>query len=175
MTDHLQKDESTDWQTPDRKAERSFINRRPGETIEEYYLRLGEKSDHEDLVMFINACFAATRQNEYYTDRFEQSVSIDFLHQYVMTNYRQIYARSVASGINHFNQAKIIENLLASGAPAELDQRKEEGQLIKAALRALPPNRVYSLFKRLQFRRVNNRRTRAVIKHFLQWRREPPF
>ena len=91
---------------------------RGSETLNEYYERLREKSDREDLVMFINACFAATRQNEFYTDRFEQSVSIDFLHQYVMNNYRRIYARTIASGINHFNRAEIIANLLASGAPA---------------------------------------------------------
>lgn len=125
--------------------------------------------------MFINACFAATRQNEYYTDRFEQSVSIDFLHQYVMTNYRRIYARTIASGINHFNQAQVIANLLASGAPDDPQQRTEEGELIAVGLKRLSANRVFKLFKELQSRRINNRRTRAVVKRYLRSRREPEF
>jgi len=165
--------------------ERSFSNggplkdransKRDDETLNEYYDRLSEKSDREDLVMFINACFAATRQNEFYTDRFEQSVSIDFLHRYVMTNYRRIYARTIASGINHFNQAQIIANLLASGAPGDPEQRAEEGELIAKGLLQLPPNRVFNLFKALRSRRVNNRRTRAVIERYLKSRRQPEF
>ena len=151
------------------------INRREEESLDDYYQRLREKSDREDLVMFINACFAATRQNEYYTDRFEQSVSIEFLHLYVLHNYRQIYARTIASGINHFNQAQIILNLLASGAPKETQHRREEGELIANGLLKLPPNRVYKLFKTLQSRRVNNRRTRAVIRKYIHSRQEPEF
>lgn len=137
--------------------------------------RLRERCEREDLVMFINACFAATRQNEFYTDLYQASVSIEFLHQYVLINYRRLYARTLAAGINHFNQLQIIFNLLQSGAPAELSQRSEEGALIAMALRRLPPNRVYALFARLQQNRVNNRRTRAVIKAYLSWRREPEF
>jgi len=145
------------------------------ETLHEYYDRLREKSEREDLVMFVNTCFAATRQNEYYTDRYEVSVSIEFLHQYVMVNYRRLYARALAAGINHFNQAFIIVNLLASGAPTDPEQRSEEGELIAAALRSLPANRVFGLFKKLQQHRINNRRTRAVVKRYLQWRTEPAF
>ena len=145
------------------------------ETLDEYYDRLREKSDREDLVMFINACFAATRQNEYYTDRFEQSVSIDFLHRYVMNNYRRIYARTIASGINDFNRAEIIANLLADGAPVDPQHSSEEGKLIANGLQQLPPNRVFKLFRELQARRVNNRRTRAVIRRYLDSRRQPEF
>ncbi|WP_197996321.1 hypothetical protein [Gimesia panareensis] len=138
-------------------------------------MRLRERCEREDLVMFINSCFAATRQNEYYTDLYLATVSIEFLHQYVLINYRLLYARTLSAGINHFNQQQIIFNLLQSGAPADLAQRTEEGALIAAALRGLPPNRVYALFTRLQQNRINNRRTRAVIKSYLAWRREPEF
>lgn len=137
--------------------------------------RLREQCEREDLVMFINSCFAATRQNEYYTDRYLATVSIEFLHQYTLINYRLLYARTLAAGINHFNQLQILFNLLQSGAPADLTQRSEEGALIAAALRGLPPNRVYGLFTRMQQARINNRRTRAVIKTYLNWRREPDF
>ena len=125
--------------------------------------------------MFINACFAATNQNDYYTDRYQQSITIDFLHQYVMANFRRLYGRVLAAGINHFNQGLILFNLLKSGAPKSTEERVEEGQLIFKTLQQLPANRVYRLFRQLQKRRVNNRRTRAVIKRYLAWRPQPTF
>ncbi len=145
------------------------------ESLDERYARLREKCEREDLVMFINACFAATHQNEYYTDRYERSVSVSFLHRYVMANYRRLYARAIAAGINHFNLSLILANLLEAGAPADPEHRAEEGELIAAALRQLPANRAYGLLKTLQKRRINNRRTRAVVKRFLQWRQDPAF
>lgn len=145
------------------------------ESLNDDKKRLREQCEREDLVMFVNSCFAATRQNEYYTDQYKTSVSIEFLHRYVMINYRRLYARTIAAGINHFNQTQIIFNLLQAGAPSDTSQRAEEGELIAAALRALPANRVYKLFSRIQQSRINNRRTRAVMKRYMQWRSEPAF
>jgi len=42
----------------------------------------------------------------------------------------------LATGINHFNQAQIIINLLAAGTPTNVDDRAEEGSLIAATLQA---------------------------------------
>ena len=126
-----------------------------------------EGFEREDLVMFINACFACTGQREFYSERPDQQVSVDFLHQYTVGNYRRLYARTLAVGVNHFNQAMIIQNLLAAGSPADDSQRLEENALITAAIEGLPPQRVYRLFEMLQQRRVNNRRTRAVMKRFI--------
>ena len=95
----------------------------------------------EDLVMFINACFSCTGQREYYSDSRGQAVSIGFLHEYILGNYRRLYARTLAAGINHYNQATIIVNLLSSGKEVEAGHRLEEGALIRAALRRLPPHR----------------------------------
>jgi hypothetical protein len=55
-----------------------------------------------------------------------QAVSIGFLHEYILGNYRRLYARSLAAGVNHFNQALIVENLLATGRDATPEQRREE-------------------------------------------------
>ena len=121
----------------------------------------------EDLVLFINACFASTGQSEFYGDSTGQGVSIRFLHEYILGNYRRLYARTLAAGVNHFNQALIIRNLLAIGAPVDAAQRAEEGQLILAAMIALPPQRVYHLFRELRATRVNNRRSRAVVRAYL--------
>ncbi|MEM9693890.1 MAG: hypothetical protein AAGA56_15185, partial [Myxococcota bacterium] len=137
----------------------------------------GFKSDviaREDLVLFINACFACTGQREFYDDADGQRLSIAFVHEYVLGNYRRLYARCLAAGINHFNQGRIVINLLAAGAPAEASERREENALITQTIRRLPPHRVYDLFEELAGRRVNNRRTRAVMKAFFA-RRDPFF
>ncbi|MCA9522472.1 MAG: hypothetical protein KC609_15945, partial [Myxococcales bacterium] len=129
----------------------------------------------EDLVMFINACFACSGQREFYSDQAGQAVSIDFLHQYIAGNYRRLYARTLAAGINHFNQTQIIVNLLASGRDVPDVDRREEGELIRYALRSLPPQRALRALDALRQRRVNNRRTRAVIRDYLESRRDPTF
>ncbi len=125
--------------------------------------------EREDLVMFINACFACTSQREFYTAS-GSHVGLDFLHSYIHGNYRRVYARCLAAGVNHFNQAEIILRLLASGAPAGQHDRVEEGELIAAALSRLPPQRAYRLLTKLRMLRVNNRRSRAVVARYLSRR-----
>jgi len=134
-----------------------------------------ERVAREDLVLFINACFASTGQSEFYGDSAGQGVSIRFLHEYILGNYRRLYARTLAAGVNHFNQALIVRNLLGAGAPTDAAQRAEEGQLILAALLSLPPQRAYHLFRDLRAARINNRRSRAVMRAFLARRPDPAF
>lgn len=134
-----------------------------------------ERVAREDLVLFINACFASTGQSEFYGDSTGQGVSIRFLHDYILGNYRRLYARTLAAGVNHFNQALIVRNLLAAGAPADAAQRAEEGQLILASLVSLPPQRAYHLFRELRAARINNRRSRAVLRAFLKRRPDLAF
>lgn len=134
-----------------------------------------ERVAQEDLVLFINACFACTGQTEFYGTSESQTVSIRFLHEYILGNYRRLYARTLAAGVNHFNQALIIKNLLSAGAPSDAAQRQEEGRLILAALLNLPPQRAYHLFRELRNQRINNRRTRAVLRAFCQRRKDLSF
>ncbi|PHS08936.1 MAG: hypothetical protein COA78_12335 [Blastopirellula sp.] len=134
-----------------------------------------DRVTREDLVLFINACFVCTGQKEFYGDSIGQNVSIAFLHEYVLGNYRSLYAHALASGINHFNQSLIIVNLLATGKQATSEQRTEEGKLIATALRKLPPQRALATLQRLVKRRVNNRRTRATIRDYLSSRKDPNF
>jgi hypothetical protein len=131
----------------------------------------------EDLVLFVNACFACSGQREFYGAAAGQEVSIRFVHEYILGNYRRLYARTLAAGINHFNQGLILVNLLATGgaAAAPPAQREEEGRLIAAALSALPPQRALRVLRDLRDRRVNNRRARAVIRTYLSGRRDPVF
>jgi hypothetical protein len=134
-----------------------------------------ERVAREDLVMFINASFACTGQREHYSDAAGQRVSIDFLHRYILGNYRRLYARTLAAGINHFNQTQIVLNLLASGRDTDPAHRREENALITAALSRLPPQRVYRAFEALRDRRINNRRTRAIVSGYLAARPDPVF
>ena len=139
-----------------------------------------EQVEREDVLGFFNAALAGTGQAEFYDTAEAQSFTLDFLHRYMQVNYRQLYARALAlvrnrSGLNHHNALRIIANLLAAGAPADLQQRAEENALIRAALRRLPPQRVFKLFQQLSASKVNNRRTRATIRDWLAARRDPVF
>ena len=145
------------------------------DSLDEAYAIQREASEREDVILFINACFAATGQQEYYGSATGNRISIDFLHRYVLANYRTVYRRVLAAGANDFNRAKIVLKLLAAGAPQQDIDRQEEAELIAATLRTLPANRVYALFCRLRKERINNRRTRATIKRYLKWRRDPAF
>ena len=130
---------------------------------------------HEDLVVFLNACFACSGQREFYSDGHQQTVSIAFLHDYIRGNYRRLYARSLAAGVNHFNQGRIVLELLSSAKNLDPETRREEGQLCRAVLAELPPQRAYRVLLGLRERGVNNRRTRAIVREFLAQRRDLAF
>ena len=125
--------------------------------------------EREDIVMFINAACACTGQTEFYGNSVEQRLSLQFLHEYVFGNYRTLYGLCMFAGINHYNRAIIIERLLRSGAPPE-PLRTAENLRIQQNLASLPPQRVYRMFSRLRVARVNNRRTRATIRGWLNTR-----
>ena len=120
----------------------------------------------EDLLLFLNAAFSCTGQGEFDSTADEQRVSVAFLHEYVRGNYRRLYARMLAADVNDFNAAQIIFGLLSSGRDTPADFRAEENALLTAALRHLPPQRVWKLARRLRRERVNNRRTRALLRDF---------
>ncbi|HEU4537956.1 MAG TPA: hypothetical protein VFS00_27740, partial [Polyangiaceae bacterium] len=117
-----------------------------------------ERVAREDLVTFLNACHASTGQREFYEGGDDQRLGIDFLHEYVLGNYRALYARTLACGVNHFNQALIVANLLATGRRATPEAGREEGRLIARTLERLPTQRAMHLLEELARRRVNNRR-----------------
>ncbi|TWU15471.1 hypothetical protein [Allorhodopirellula heiligendammensis] len=142
---------------------------------DDVYAAQREASEREDLVMFTNACFASTGQTEHYSSRQSGKVSIDFLHGYVLANYRTVYRRVLAAGVNDFNRARIVMKLLAIGAPENPVDRAEEGRLIAVTLRSLPANRVFALFASLRKLKINNRRTRAVVRDYLKRRNDPAF
>ncbi|HEY5836186.1 MAG TPA: hypothetical protein VIW71_20230 [Streptomyces sp.] len=129
----------------------------------------------EDVLLFVNAAITATGQREFHSEAYEQRLSLDFLHAYLLGNYRELYAATLALDINDHNAALIIRRLLESASEASAEQRSAEGALIARRLVLLPPQRVYGLFAALRRARVNNRRTRAIIRDWLATRPDPAF
>jgi hypothetical protein len=125
--------------------------------------------------MFANAAVSATAQREFHSGAVEQRMSLNFLHEYVLGNYRDLYAATLALDINHLNAAMVVVNLLRTARDADARQRVVEGRLIAARLRVLPPQRVYGVFRQLRRLGVNNRRTRAIMRDWVTGRPDPAF
>ncbi|GIH28326.1 hypothetical protein Aph01nite_66360 [Acrocarpospora phusangensis] len=117
----------------------------------------------EDVLIFANAAITSTGQRELYSTGQEQRLSLDFLHQYIQGNYPDIYATALALDINDHNAAMIIRNLLR-------ERGSGDGRLIAWRLARMSPPRVYRLFRELRRDGVNNRRTRAIIRDWLNAR-----
>lgn len=139
----------------------------------------GEIVTREDLLLFINACFAATAQREFYDMPAEGNTAhldtLAFLHSYVCGNYRTFYARTLACGVNDFAKTRIVQTLLATGRETPPAFRHEENALLRAAIRSLPPQRAYKLFATLRKANINNRRARAVVRDYLAARPDATF
>lgn len=129
----------------------------------------------EDVLLFVNAAIASSGQREFRSSAGQQRMSLVFVHEYVLGNYRDLYAAVLALGINDLNAATIVVNLLRTARDVDPARRALEGRLIAARLRTLPPQRVYRLFARLRRLGVNNRRTRAIVRDWVSARPDLAF
>ncbi|HEY3478901.1 MAG TPA: hypothetical protein VGL02_08365 [Streptomyces sp.] len=129
----------------------------------------------EDVLLFANAATTSTGQREFHSDDGAQRLSLDFLHAYMLGNYRELYAATLALDISDHNAALIVRNLLETAREATAEQRAAEGRLIARRLALMPPQRVYALFTALRRAKVNNRRTRAIMRDWLAARPDPSF
>ncbi|MEV4095397.1 hypothetical protein [Streptosporangium saharense] len=123
----------------------------------------------------MNAAITSTGQREFHSGEQEQSLSLDFLHRYLLGNYRELYAATLALDVNDHNAVLIATNLLVTAAEADPARRRAEGRLIARRLALLPPPRVYGLFRALRRAKVNNRRTRAIMRDWLAARPDLAF
>ncbi|MFD0884883.1 hypothetical protein ACFQ08_10020, partial [Streptosporangium algeriense] len=78
----------------------------------------------------MNAAITSTGQREFHSGAQEQSLSLDFLHRYLLGNYRDLYAATLALDVNDHNAVMIARNLLTTAAEADPRQRRAEGCLI---------------------------------------------
>ncbi|GAA2051506.1 hypothetical protein GCM10009839_68120 [Catenulispora yoronensis] len=129
----------------------------------------------EDVLLFVNAATASTGQREFYDTADEQAMSLEFLHEYMLYNYRDLYAASLALGINDHNALMAIRGLLETARNATPGQKATEGTLIARRLLTLPPPRVFRLFKDLRRHGVNNRRTRAIVRDWIKGLESPAY
>ncbi|OLT11780.1 hypothetical protein BJF79_23465 [Actinomadura sp. CNU-125] len=129
----------------------------------------------EDALMFVNAAITSTGQREFHHEDGEQRLSLGFLHEYILENYRDLYAASLALNVNDHNALLIVRNLLLRAGEVDVPRRRREGRLIARRLDLLPPQRVYRLFGDLRRRGVNNRRTRAIMREWMAGRPDPAF
>ncbi|GGV37786.1 hypothetical protein GCM10010182_72500 [Actinomadura cremea] len=129
----------------------------------------------EDALMFVNAAITSTGQREFHHEEGDQRLSLGFLHEYILENYRDLYAASLALDVNDHNAALIVRNLLLRAGEVDVRRRRREGRLIARRLELLPPQRVYRLFRELRRRGVNNRRTRAIMRDWMAARPDPAF
>ncbi|MEV0588694.1 hypothetical protein [Nonomuraea sp. NPDC050310] len=121
---------------------------------------------YEDLLLFVNAATAATGQREFHSGQASQTLSLDFLHEYIRGNYPEVYAAVLALELNDHNAARVIRHLLATSGG---------GELVSQRLARMSPPRVYALFRELRAAGVNNRRTRAVLRDWLRARPDLAF
>ncbi|MGI5242634.1 hypothetical protein [Dactylosporangium sp. CA-139066] len=129
----------------------------------------------EDVVMFVNAAVTATGQREFHAGAAGQALSLAFLHDYVRTNYRELYAAALALDINDHNAAAIVLGLLRTAGEVPPPQRRLEGRLIAARLAAMAPQRVYRILRTLRAEGINNRRTRAIVRDWVAARPDVAF
>ncbi|GAA0937210.1 hypothetical protein [Actinocorallia libanotica] len=129
----------------------------------------------EDVLLFVNAAITSTRQREFHSSDGEQGISLRFLHEYMLVNYRQLYAAALALDVNDHNAALIVRNLLLTSTDVGVEERRSEGRLIARRLQTLPPQRVYRLFRDLRRAKANNRRIRAIMRDWLAARPDPAF
>ncbi|GAA1023685.1 hypothetical protein Aple_090340 [Acrocarpospora pleiomorpha] len=122
----------------------------------------------EDVLLFANAAITSTGQREFYESGREQRFSLEFLHQYIHGNYPDVYAAMLALDINDHNAAMIIRKVLREPGSGD-------GALIAWRLGRMSPGRVYRLFGELRRDGVNNRRTRAIVRDWLNGRRDLAF
>lgn len=94
-----------------------------------------EEVAREDLLTFLNAAFASTAQAEFASSASQQREAMAFLHEYVRGNYRRLYARLLAAGINDAHTVEIVVGLLSTGRQTAREFRVEENALLRAAVR----------------------------------------
>ncbi|GAA2413039.1 hypothetical protein GCM10010191_23430 [Actinomadura vinacea] len=136
---------------------------------------MGDLVACEDVLMFVNAAITSTGQREFHHYAGDQRLSLAFLHEYMLANYRELYAAALALNINDHNAVLIVRNLLVYASEVPLERRRAEGRLIAARLRLLPPQRVLRMFRDLRQVGLNNRRTRAIIQEWMASRPDPAF
>lgn len=119
------------------------------------------------VLAYLDTIGTATGRETFYNSRADQEAAETVAHDGCWAVNRGLYAallalpgvtdRAVQAGI-----LRLLDYPLAPGDPSFLTF-EQETRLVGRLARALPPQRLYKLFGQFAAKRVNNRRTRALI------------
>ena len=123
---------------------------------------------------FINMSMTSTLQEEFYTQKDEQTKKSLKIHNEMFVDNRKMYAITLLLPINDIHRACIIRNLLKDNTK-EKNQKDFENNLILDVLSKLPTNRAYKTLLMLIQNRLNNTRVRWLMRQFLRERKNLRF
>lgn len=119
------------------------------------------------VLAYLDAIGTVTGRETFYNARADQDAAESAAHDGCWAVNRGLYAvllalpgvtdRAVQGGV-----LRLLDNPLAPGDPSFLTS-EQETRLVTHLARALPPQRLYKLFGQFAAKRVNNRRTRALV------------
>jgi hypothetical protein len=119
------------------------------------------------VLAYLDTIGTATGRETFYNSRADQETAESTAHDGCWAVNRGLYAallalpgvtdRAVQSGV-----LRLLDNPLVPGDPSFLTC-EQETRLVTLLARALPPQRLYKLFGQFAAKRVNNRRTRALV------------
>lgn len=128
-----------------------------------------ENIDFEKFERFVNAAFTSTLQEEYYSKKSEQTKKVLKIHSDMKENNRDIYATTLLLNINDIHKALIIKNLIID---KDLTKSKKdmENNIILDTLKTMQINRAYKTMNLLAKSKINNSRTKWLIRQFIRER-----
>ena len=115
-----------------------------------------------DLVEFLSVACTGTGQRTFYNTRKEQETALASMHQRMLVSDRRIYSLIAGFPINDRNRQLICENLLASAKQAT--DLSLEDHVIAYVMEQIQFNRVLNMLCELVDNKVNNSRTRRIIR-----------
>lgn len=130
-----------------------------------------QQADTKTLIDFISASLTSTGQEEYYNTAQEQKKALLQTHKPILEKYREFYALLLVSTINDINKQIIVMNVLKCGKDVDNSVKEYENNLILQALTNMQTNRAYQTLELLAENKVNNKRTRDLVRRFLESRK----
>lgn len=128
-----------------------------------------ETKEEEDIVKFIKGALTGTGQKEYYNTRKEQRKALLEIHEPILNKYRKFYSFMLLSQINDLNKQIIIYHLLKHGKAVE--QKAIEDKIILYTLDNIKTSRAYKTLAQLAENKVNNNRTKNIVRKWLRSRK----
>lgn len=116
---------------------------------------------------FISTALTGTGQTEFYNTKLEQREGLLKTHKPIFEKYRKFYALMLLSNINDISKQLIIYNLLNNSRLITSDIKDWENKIIIHSLNRMKISRAYKALVILADNKVNNSRTRSLVRKWL--------